>query len=333
MQRKDDELLLSYLLDGLSESERHELESRLEAEPALAKRLESLRNCLSDSDSGATDCGDQLTPEGLATRTADSIHGLTECPSQACSRWSITDVCVASCVAVLIACLFAPALLETRESARQRACENKLKQLADALMSYSDDRGHFPRIGPNENAGMFAVVLAEAGYLDRQELREILVCPASDLAQRIAVHAVSVRVPTRDEMRVAHSLMADRMRQTMAGTAAYNLGYIDPENRYVPLSKQGGSRVPLLSDAPQGDCITGLRFNHGVCGQYVFFQDGSLRFVSGNRLATGDDPYRNQEGEIAAGTNWADAVLAPSWATPSNSQHGVSKPNSLGASR
>ena len=309
MQREDDELLVNYLLDGLSESEREEVESRLEADPALADRLESLRACMGDPD-----CEEEFSPRGLASKTTDSIHGLFDCPAAPASRWSRCDVAALGVASMLVGALLLPALFGNRESARRTVCENNFVSLGKALQKYSvDHRGSFPHIRLGDNAGMYVVSLAEHGHLNRDSLRQVVVCPASQTAELVSRSSISIRVPTYDELRVAHNLMLSRLRKVMGGSTAYSLGFYNKKKVYVEQVRC--ERRPLLSDAPVCLPNSDVTTNHPR-GQNVLFQDGSIRFVVGQRLNPNDFLFRNHDGDLAAGQCWNDSVLAPSWVTP-----------------
>lgn len=313
MRRDDDELLLSYLLDGLSEPERREVDARLADEPDLAQRLEQLRQCLEHSERDEADC-----PKGLADRTADSIHGAVVCPVASRLSVSAGEIGAIAFVCLLLFCCALPAMVANRESARRLTCENNFRELSSVLRQFAADHGgYFPGVAADQHAGAFVLALTNNQYIDRQLIRGVVVCPSSDMANRVSMCELSVRVPTDDELRVAHDPLVARLERIMAGSMTYSFGHLNPQGVYAAKQGQGDCRRPLLSEAPPRGSECGGVHNHGQCGQNVLFRDGSLSFVVGPYLPmTKDHMFLNREGEVAAGVDWCDSVLASSWARP-----------------
>ena len=59
-------------------------------------------------------------------------------------RWTWRNVLLAVVILLILVGLLLPAIQVPRESHRQAACMNNLKQLALALLNYHSDHGHFP---------------------------------------------------------------------------------------------------------------------------------------------------------------------------------------------
>lgn len=317
---RDDELLLSYLLGDLPEGESSALEQRIEEEPKLKARLKRLRLCLESEDQ------QEGCPEDLAERTSDSIlcpsaTGSTDnrCGGLFSRKFSAVDLGAVAVATLLLSSILGPALQYSRDSARRLACEENLRRLGMALIQYSNEEGSFPKIGPEANAGMFTVALADKGYLDREEMQHLLLCPDSELSERVSANQAVVHIPTREELYVAHTLLLDRIRRYMSGDYAYPLGYID-DGVYYPVQEGVRSRAPLLSDSPGEKPNDHPCMNHGGCGQNVLFKDGTLRFVTSTSVpGTSDHLFLNSAREVAPGHGWQDTVLAPSWVSPAAS--------------
>jgi hypothetical protein len=57
--------------------------------------------------------------------------------------------------------------------------------------------------------------------------------------------------------------------------------------------------------------------NHGIWGQNFLFESGRVAFLRNPDAESGvDNPFQNDAGQVAAGTDWRDAVIAPSFARP-----------------
>jgi hypothetical protein len=342
----EDEQLIRYYFGELPDAERAEFERRLANEPALALRLKSFGECVESHDTtdgcgGDADKGgsaadaperpvaaEQLAvPANLADRTANAIlaghwERATECVGS--KRYSLADVAVVGVVAALLGMLIFPAIATSRESARRVACQNNLQEIYRGLALYRDDHGsRFPEIAPADNAGLFTVALAEPGYLDRDWLQSLLVCGSSDLSRQLAEQQVRVVVPTRDELRAASAAQLWQMRQLMAGSYAYRIGYMTGRG-YVFPKCQMNCRTALMADAPvtQSEGLApgamgAVSLSHDGEGQNVLFEDGHVSFVTGYWAPDKmDHLYLNDVSQIAAGRHPDDVVLAPSEATP-----------------
>jgi hypothetical protein len=314
---RSDELLVGLLFQELSPDERARAEALLAEHPELRERLDHLRGC---AGAGAVeepprdDC-----PAGLAARTLHNVltpasaaagsSSAIDAPSGRCR--SLVEVVVVAAAALMIVGLVVPAIQSSRESARRLACEENIARVGQGLFHYANDHGgYFPPIGPAANAGMYAVALADSGYVDRSELRQSLVCPSSPLAEELSRRQGVVYVPTSAEVSASLAPMIDQLRRLMGGSYAYRLGYFDGPH-YVAVQNRHDCRSPLLADAP-GDRCGAASDNHGGAGQNVLFQDGSVRFVTHAYSPSGDHYYLNDAGRVAAGVSRQDAVLARS---------------------
>lgn len=320
---EEDDKLVRYLLGDLESTEAAAVERRLSRDPNYARRFEELQECLAANSADGGSEAEESPPENLANRTTCAVlSGVFEGTDRSVGRSNcrLIEVGVIVIAAAVVGMLVAPALLSSREDSRRIACSTNLLELYQALQQYSEQRtGRMPSIGPQENAGMFSVSLAEAGVVPRDRLGRLLVCPASQLAEQIAANQASVLVPTRAQMHVAPPLLLDRLRRFMGGSIAYRLGYFDEaKDEYVWARPVDSRHTPVLSDAPSRDPKGAVySTNHGKCGQNVLYADGHVTFVThcwSTRKC--DHVFLNDRGEVAAGLSPSDTVLAPSGATP-----------------
>lgn len=326
----DDELILCYHFGDLSPEERADFEERLAGDPALAQRLEKFRACFfaasGDADACLANPQRVEPPCQLARRTIDAVFGPapdavappSEPDSGGARPRGVAEIVAFGVAATLLLSLGLPTLLNGREVARRDACEGGLIEVYKGLAAYGDShRGRFPKIGLGDNAGLFAVALAEGGYARREELERDLVCPSSDLARLVAEGRAKVEVPSRAALEASPSDVVSRLLRYMAGSYAYRIGhyegdtYVYPRNRY-------DCRSALLADSAQRDASGAVvALDHGPCGQNVLFEDGHVAFVSGCWAPGGEDHlFLNDDGQVAAGRHSGDVVLAPSQATP-----------------
>lgn len=326
--------LLGYLLDDLPPEERAEVEQALAEDPELATELEHLRECLEASQSEERPV---KPPTCLASRTCSFVEhavrksqllGRRAEPATSLSEsreglaaprsWSYTDLAAAACVLVALGALLLPAVRESRDSARRLQCQQHMFRLGTALTEFHDRfRRGLPRVQPSQNAGVFVVDLLESGILTREELAELVVCPSTPLADRVASGCVQIYIPTREEYTTAAGAHATLLRKLMAGDMAYNLGYRTPSGTLRQIRFTRATHLPLLSDAPSLAIAGYQRANHGGCGQNVLFQDLSCRFSRQTQAQIDSGHwYLNDEGRPTAGLHEADVVLAPSDAVP-----------------
>lgn len=329
------EQLLAYLLNDLEPAERQSVEDALAADPSLAEELEHLRKCLGASDKEPEQVASP--PTKLALRTCSFVeHAIARSKSfckstsdaaalseshdgcAARSRWSCIDLAVGICVLLALGALLIPALHESRDTARQLKCQENLFRLGAALTEYNDHfRRGLPQIEPDQNAGFFVVELYESGILTREELAELVVCPATPLADKVASGHLRIYIPNRQEYLATNGAAGNLLRKLMAGDYAYNLGYRAPSGRIQQIHFVGSAYLPLLSDAPSLAIAGYQSANHGGCGQNVIFQDLSCRYIKCYQAQNQQDHwYLNDEGQPAAGCRSTDIVLAPSEATP-----------------
>lgn len=328
------ELLIRYLLGELSEPEREEVQRRLDADPTLRRELAYLRSCLA-----AARESDPSTPEpprGLAERTTVRVACGPNEPFDAPSRraaalaavaeppvgvlgWSLADLTVAGGVVLAVSMLLFPALGDSRNATRRTVCQNNQRRIYIAAFEYAQDHGrYFPKIESNENAGMFAVRLADAGYISRDELAVILVCPGAPLADEIRCGKFVMRVPSKIELQAMSPAQLAQAKRNMSPFYAYRFPYrIGQQYYYVRAERVRLS--PLFSDTPGTEEDGLMSPNHGGSIVQVMCRDGSVKSLT-TRTVPGinDDLFRNALGLVAAGCDRQDSVLARSEAMPAS---------------
>ena len=322
------EKLLSYVLGDLDAQQTAEIEQELQNNPQLAAEVEKLRRCVGPVDelNGELN-GDATrnTPSGLANRTADSVSLLieelssnpqTEPPTRR-SSFSPLDVAVAIGVVAAVGMMLVPALCASREMARRNACANNLNMIGVALENFAEARaGKFPLPPPNFNVGSFTISLSNAGYIDRKDLAQYVVCPGSPEASLVSDGKLKVRIPSFDELEQLRGQALTQQQRVMALNVAYRLPYRSDQG-VTPIEDHDSRRQPLLSDAPTIVDGQWRSLNHGGWGGNVRFQNGSVRFVSDFRdPVTKDHYFINTNGQPAMPTTPNDAVLVRSEYVP-----------------
>jgi hypothetical protein len=245
-------------------------------------------------------------PRGVVTLGPEPVGG-----TRNLARWA--DVVVTASVVLAACTLLFPAILSSRQSAQVAACQNNLRNLGVAVAqsaAFAPD-GRIPAIATHGNrstAGIFAPLLQDQQLLEDPRS---LVCPSSELAERSS----TFRVPTLTEVDRATGPTLVNLRRTMAGSYAYNLGFVE-NGKYQAPQHQGRANYALLSDAPATFSPARRTKNHASRGQNILCEDGSVDFVVNLPDDLYDDPYLNRSGQVAAGLDCSDIVLGESNASP-----------------
>ena len=170
-------------------------------------------------------------------------------------------------------------------------------------------------IGRNDTAGVFAVYLLEEDLADKNELSRLLVCRSSPLGDQVATGKVVLRLPkTMAELRSLEDHERDAVYAQIGGTVASAIGYVEG-GKYHAIKNKHSCRKAMLSDAPNIDEHGRQTLNH-CGGQNVWFQDGSVRFITSAMLPVNDHLFLNAEQKAAAGCSEHDTVLGDSGTTP-----------------
>jgi len=225
--------------------------------------------------------------------------------------WVMADFVVAAGVCLAAACLFFPALVNSRYTAQMVGCQNNQRELAQSLIDYSmQNDGFFPQIptyGNTAAAGLYAVALAEKGMMP--DARQLL-CPAKGNP------AIVVQIPRMKDLMAAQGPQLVSFHRTMGGDYAYNLGYLN-NGRLQGVRNQGRSHMALLADAPI-DNLRNVSLTNHLSGQNVVFEDGHVKFLTSRQRpgARQDDLFLNAQGQEGAGLHAEDVVLGGSPISP-----------------
>lgn len=324
--------LLAYLLDDVDPEQRKRIEHHLQHDPTWQHEYQKLKACFEAHE----DPPEKTTqpPRDLVDKTCKLVRdsairapgdvqpaSLTEA-RECCGdsrRWSLADMVAAGAILLAVGALLMPALVESRATTRRLQCESNLRDLGLALQNYHEvNRRGLPHIDYHENAGMFVVSLSESGVISRKELTHLLVCPSTRLAKDVFSGAIVMNIPTREKLGQMDPAALAALQKVMAGSYAYQFGFVDEDKRYRKMPFVNRRDYPMLGDKPNLKSDGWQSSNHGPCGQNIVGQDGSVTFhtrCKSKKSALGH-PFLNDEGQHAAGRGSADSVLGRSEATP-----------------
>ncbi len=323
------ELLIRYILGEMDAEERQEVQSQLQTSPELRRELARLRECFAaQQDADSMDDG---PPSDLAARTAERVTGCCDsnepvgrreaafteagdAPPAGILGWSLADLTVAGGVMLAVSMLIFPALRNSRDGTRRQVCQNNQRQLWVLVTKFAEDHGgEYPRVEPNENAGIFVARLIERGYVHPEDLRVLLVCPAAPLADEIRSGRLVFRLPSAAAIRAMSASQVARATAKMSPFYAYRFPYrVGNEFRYVR-----DEHAPVFSDTSGDEGSDLMSPNHGGAFVQVLRQDGSLKVLTTCKLpGSDDDMFRNDRGVVAAGMRQQDTVLGRSEASP-----------------
>lgn len=324
----EEEELIRYHFGDMSDEESALFRQRLEQNSQLAERLRKLEECLAKCDEDQV----EEAPKGLADRTTDSVSDVTLADLHAAEnsyklqrdagcvstcRFSMVDASLALFSFLLMGLIVAPAIYQMNATSRRLMCENNMRNIGRAMHEYSEEnKKYFPKVGPNQNAGIFTLALADGGYLERDTLKEMLVCPSSELANKVAEKKARVWVPTVIEFLATPCLVSQQAKPYMSGSYAYRIGYIQSK-KYKYNKDKRSAKAPLMSDAPGSRCASKGSTNHGENGQNILFEDGHVKYLKCNKVPCfKDNLFVNDLDKPEAGTKWNDTVLVRSEMVP-----------------
>lgn len=335
--------LVAYLLDDLPPERRAAVEAMLATHPQWAEELERLRACLGVDDESSANAGDPSSPiaaeppDDLVRRTcslveracngdADLTHPnsaqrptparLTPLsaapePTRYAGRRPLIDWTVGGGVALLLGCLIAPALLESRSAARGHVCQDNLRWLGTQLFDFQERWDQqLPTVNPGEHAGLYATRLVEQGGVDPRLLSQRIICPDSDVANDVLAGRVVIVIPSSRQLAAAQG--QDRLRLILPARGFYAIrqGHYDALDNYHQPRFTGCERKPLLADAPDYSRPGWGGANHPG-GQFVLCESMSVRFltdayIDGDR----DNMYANDAGNPTPACDPDDAMLS-----------------------
>ena len=331
--------LIGFVLGALDASEEDQIRHKLEHDRDCGRQFELVRQSLVLLRLAKQD---EDPPEELTQRTMQRLdsylardgvasvndleeldnnavpdHSLAEWPTNAANelvapdrRWMMADFVVAAGVCLAAACLFFPALANSRWHSQLRGCQNNMRDVGTALIDYSGtEGGYFPRIpvsGKLSVAGIYAPKLVEKGLVN--DVR-VFRCPAKG-------NTVVLKIPQMKDIVAARGPRLVTLHRTMGGDYAYPLGFVQ-KGKLQGIRNQGRTHAALLADAPLENLRNLAIGTHGR-GQNILFEDGHVKFLT-TRVRPGsesDDLFFNDEGVLSAGLHEYDSVLASSPVSP-----------------
>ncbi len=257
-------------------------------------------------DTGAGDAG----ATGEEKQPKNAVSGLSPMPVPATSSpWRWMDAFATVAATTVLAGLVLPGILRERASSRSVACQEQLRTAGTALfefLTHSTD-SRFPQLevdGPEAFAGRYATALAEAGLIS---FERPLWCPSLD----IPVAWQHRPLPSHAELHQASPAHLAFLQEGAGGHYAYSLGVRD-QGRYFAPRFESRPYFAILADSPL-DRFSGSGEAHEGRGFNILFEDGHVAFAAQpNAFDWGDHPFLNRSGEVEAGVDRNDAILAPS---------------------
>ena len=212
--------------------------------------------------------------------------------------WSLTDVLVAGVAVAVLVAIAIPAVSYARFQNRLVACENNLRQVGNALLTYKDiSADHsFPQIQPAASgrldvAGAYAPLLKEKNLVEDDQ---VFFCAGN--AQNFDVDRF---IPTVEQIESADAETLAYFRRRMGGDFGYSMGYYDEQGNYLQPRSEGRSHYAVLADKPSITAPGHRSANHGGQGQNVWFEDGHTEFLATPETKVGDAIYLNDSGNCA----------------------------------
>jgi len=226
-------------------------------------------------------------------------------------RWA--DFAVAAGILLAGTMTLLPAIHRSRERMNQAGCVFNLQQLGNSLAQYASLHPFLPyppSNRPDTHAGMFAVMLHDAGVLNNLA---VLDCPCNGKCP----HAMK-ELASFEQVDQIRRTDPDAYRRMLCWDYAYNVGYRHASSGDPgPVEVAHSSRIPVLADQPDHEDFLIIREgnspNHGGRGQYVLFGDGSVGWMHSRKVGPHDpDLYLNNDRQPRPGVHVSDSVLMPS---------------------
>ncbi len=320
---------IEYLLDGLDEEKRRQVDAYLQEHPEARQRLDLLMQALAPL---AADADPHTLPPQLVERTLARIAEQICTPRTAAEPlpqppavfpstlsprgnwWSRVDVLVAACLLVTVAGVGLILLGRMRgptSAVVLAECKENLRQFYTSLQTYRDQHGQLPDVAkqsPRDVAGMVVPILKDAGTLSA---KASIRCPGLGSPVSCQLSVAMLAGMSDAEF--------DQYSPSLSMSYAYSLGYRDDAGAYHgPGDKLqvSWSQTPIMADRPPAEGVFANSINHGGLGQNVLFADGHVHFLPQRTFGDGDDIFVNRKGKIAAGLGATDTVLGYSAARP-----------------
>lgn len=221
-------------------------------------------------------------------------------------RLRAPDMVVVAGILVCASFLFLPALAHCRFAAQTQLCQNNLKQVGVALMSYSDHHGGlFPQVPTSGNrafAGVVGTILRDTDFLASPAA---LFCVTANRRTRVAI----ADYPTLQQIDRATSAMLPAIRVAASGDYGFSVGYWE-QGKLALSRNQHRPWYAIAADAPSDSLPSHATANHAGRGQSVLFEDGHYQFLRRccPRLSR-DEFFLNNRGHVSPGIDANDAVI------------------------
>jgi len=221
-------------------------------------------------------------------------------------RLRASDAIVVAGILLCASFLFVPALAHCQFAARTQACQNNLKQVGVALMSYSDQHGGlFPHVPTHGNRAFVGVI----GAMLRDS--EFLASPASlfCVATNRRTSAAIANYPTLAQIDNAAAPLLPAIRRAARGDYGFSVGYWD-HGKLALLRNQHRPWYAIAADAPSDSLPSHATENHAGRGQSVLFEDGHYQFLRRccPRMSR-DELFLNHLGHVSPGVDANDSVI------------------------
>jgi hypothetical protein len=285
-------------------------------DPDQAARLECLRRAVHRllDDGSVFEHPPELARRTLAFVAANRrrrVSLIEQVATRLPFRWA--DFAVAAGIFVAGTLTLLPAIHRSRERMNQAGCVFNLQQLGNSLAQYASLHPFLPYPPTHRSdthAGMFAVILHDAGVLDNLS---VLDCPCNGACPHAMKELASFEQV--DQIRKTDPLSYQRM---LCWDYAYNVGYRNASSGSpCPLEVAHSSQIPVIADQPDHEDFQMIRDgnspNHGRRGQNVLFGDSSVRWFHSRNIGPLDpDLFLNNNHQARPGINVLDSVLMPS---------------------
>jgi prepilin-type processing-associated H-X9-DG protein len=225
-------------------------------------------------------------------------------PPASVPAWRRPDALMAAGLLVAVLGLGLPTLSAIQTERQKLSCQNNLRQFwGEAFQKYQDqDKESFPFVREGQEVRAFLPIMAKDFMLPATVN---LTCPVEGYREAPPVNDIQTK--TVEELTASNQLST---------AYAYSLGYRDGGNRLQPLrprTDDNAAFTPIMADRP---APSGGRLLHGN-GMNVLFLGGNVRFCTAPNVGVdADDIYQNRNGQVKAGVDRDDAVLATGIVTP-----------------
>jgi len=309
------EEMIEYVLCETEGSQREPDERARRVDSEQAVRLECLRVAIHRL---LDDGSEPEHPPELARRTVAFVARnrrrpmtlLDQVAHRLPFRWADFAVAASIFIAGIITLL--PAIQRSRDRMNQAGCVFNLQQLGNSLAQYASLHPFLPYPPSHRSdthAGMFAVIMHDAGVLDNLALLD---CPCNGPCPHIRKELASF-----EQVDKTRRTDPEAYRRMLCWDYAYNVGYRNASGHVGPLDVAHSSQVPVIADQPDHQDFLTIREgnspNHGRRGQNVLFGDGSVRWFHSRHVGPSDpDLFLNNDQQPRPGVHALDSVLVPS---------------------